>query len=178
MSDYGKLVDQATFTIERQLPGPIERVWAYLVEPEKRAQWFCAGVFELHSGGRAEFLFDHRRITPADDRPPKKYDQFAGESRLEGKILKAEPPRLLVFEWPEMSGESTKVTIELAPQDDKVWLKLTHEKLEKRDSLISASAGWHAHLDILKAKLEGAASPRFWAAHTRLEMEYDKRIPA
>ena len=33
---YGVLSEPATLTIQRFLPGPIERVWAYLTESEWR----------------------------------------------------------------------------------------------------------------------------------------------
>ena len=37
MNDYGELLDENTVRFERLLPGPIERVWSYLTEGEKRA---------------------------------------------------------------------------------------------------------------------------------------------
>jgi uncharacterized protein YndB with AHSA1/START domain len=46
--EYGAITRPGTFRIERLLPGPIERVWAYMTEPEKRrsglprAPWNCA----------------------------------------------------------------------------------------------------------------------------------------
>ena len=33
---YGTLIEPATLKIERLLPGPIERVWAYLTDSELR----------------------------------------------------------------------------------------------------------------------------------------------
>lgn len=176
MKDHGRLIDETTFYIEKTLPGPIERVWDYLVDPERRAEWFAGGVFDLRPGGRAEFLFDHRNITPADDRPPAKYENYAGETRLEGKILKSEPPRLLVFEWPEMSGEITEVRIELTAKGGKVLLALTHSRLTKGEDLISTSAGWHAHLEILRTRLAGETPPPFWATHTEAEDFYSGKF--
>ncbi|MBB5518575.1 SRPBCC family protein [Amphiplicatus metriothermophilus] len=178
MSDYGEYLDKTTFRIERLLPGPLERVWAYLTEADKRAEWFCAGEFDLRPGGRAEFHFDHRRITSADDKPPPKYEKHAGETRFDGRIVKAEPPHLLVFEWPEESGDWTEVEIRLTEESGKVRLTLTHSKLRTPQDLISISGGWHSHLDILKAKLEGATPPPFWAAIARLEPEYEKKLLA
>lgn len=172
MSAMGKQIDKTTIEFERLLPGPIERVWAYLTDSKKRSEWLAAGEMELKSGGRADFIFDHRKITPASDRPPKKYEQFAGETRFDGKILEAKPPKYLRFEWPETSGDVSEVVFELDARGDKVHLRLTHSRLVKRDDLLSTSAGWHAHLDILEAKLAGKAPTPFWSAHTRLETEY------
>ena len=39
---YGALIDPATLKIQRLLPGPIERVWAYLTQSELRGQWLAA----------------------------------------------------------------------------------------------------------------------------------------
>ena len=41
---YGVLTEPATLKIQRLLPGPIERVWAYLMESELRRQWLAAGA--------------------------------------------------------------------------------------------------------------------------------------
>ena len=42
---YGSLIEPATLKIQRLLPGPIERVWAYLTESELRRQWFAAATW-------------------------------------------------------------------------------------------------------------------------------------
>ncbi|MEQ8179870.1 MAG: SRPBCC family protein [Amphiplicatus sp.] len=173
MNDYGKRIDKTTVRFERLLPGPIERVWAYLIEPEKRMKWFAGGETELKPGGKAEFHFNHSRIT--DEKPPKKYEDQNGEIKFDGTVLEASPPRLLVFDWPEENGERTKVRIELEPRGDKVMLTLTHSLLEKRETMIGVSGGWHIHLDMLEAVLSDAPQPPFWASVVRYEDEYEKR---
>ena len=173
MNRYGERINKTTVRFERLLPGPIERVWAYLIEPDKRALWFAAGRTELKPGGKAEFHFDHRRIT--NDKPPKKYEKHGGEMKFDGMVVEADPPRLLVFDWPEETGESTRVRIELERAGDKVKLTLTHSMLEKRAAMISISGGWHIHLDLLEAVLTDAPRPAFWAAIERLEAEYEER---
>ena len=47
-----------------------------------------------------------------------------------------------------------------------------------RDTMLSVAAGWHTHLGILQARLDGSEPPGFWRTHTRLESEYAQRIPA
>ena len=65
----------ATVRIERLLPGPIERVWAYLTESDKRRRWFAAGPMDLQPGGRrrlpsATMISRSRRVaTTAPARP-------------------------------------------------------------------------------------------------------------
>jgi hypothetical protein len=41
--EYGEVREPGTFRIECLLPGPIERLWSYLTESEKRRRWFGAG---------------------------------------------------------------------------------------------------------------------------------------
>src|SRR5205814_4406784 len=51
-SKPGTSPEQATVRLERMLPGPIERVWAYLTDSEKRKTWFASGIFDLRVGGK------------------------------------------------------------------------------------------------------------------------------
>ena len=50
MSEFGVVTEARTLRIRRVLPGPIERVWAYLTESEKRGRgwrpgpWSCASA--------------------------------------------------------------------------------------------------------------------------------------
>ena len=48
---YGELIEPTTLKIERLLPGPIERAWAYLTESDKRRQWLAAGDMEMEARG-------------------------------------------------------------------------------------------------------------------------------
>ena len=50
MTERATLVKPSTIRFERLLPGPVERVWAYLVESTKRATWLAAGEFDLRVG--------------------------------------------------------------------------------------------------------------------------------
>ena len=62
---YGVLTEPATLTIRRVLPGPIERVWAYLTESGLRRQWQGSGdvSFELEPKGDEVLLtLTHRRL--------------------------------------------------------------------------------------------------------------------
>jgi len=39
---YGVVSEDATLTLERLLPGPIDRIWSYLVNSDLRRQWLAA----------------------------------------------------------------------------------------------------------------------------------------
>lgn len=177
MSEYGEVTGLDTVRFERQLPGPIERVWRYLTDSEARRTWLAGGEMELRVGGRVEHVFRNSELTTEDDPVPAKYADQGDEVRMHGRITAVEPPRLLAYTWTEGSGES-EVRFELAPSGDGVLLVLTHRRLASRDDLIGVSGGWHTHLGILAARLAGTEPEKFWVRHMRLESEYERRIPA
>jgi uncharacterized protein YndB with AHSA1/START domain len=83
MNERATLIQPSTVRFERLLPGPIERVWAYLVESEKRATWLAAGEFDLRLGGRIELHFENHKLTD-DVLPPEAL--AGGMRKFEGKI--------------------------------------------------------------------------------------------
>jgi len=175
--DYGVMTAPDTVRLERLLPGPIERVWSYLTESEKRGQWLASGEMDLRVGGRVEHLFSNSTLTGHDDPPPAKYERHTCASTMQGRITACEPPRLLAYTWGEDAGGESQVVFELSPRGDKVQMVITHSRLATRDDMISVSAGWHAHVGILIDRLSGRQPESFWPTHTRLEADYEARIP-
>jgi uncharacterized protein YndB with AHSA1/START domain len=169
--DYGVLTEPATLKIERLLPGPIERVWAYLTESELRRQWLAAGQMEMKAGAPFEFVWRNNELTnPPGQRPPG----FGDEHRMQSQITVLDPPRKLAFTW-QGSGE---VSFELEPRGRKVLLTVIHRRLSDRATLLKVGAGWHMHLDVLVARATGEQPEAFWDGWSRLKNEYDRRIPA
>jgi uncharacterized protein YndB with AHSA1/START domain len=168
---YGALIEPAALKLERLLPGPIERVWAYLTESDLRRQWLAAGRMEMKVGTPFELVWRNNELTdPPGQRPPG----FSGEHRMESRIIDLDPPRKLVFSF-DPHGE---VTFLLDPAGDEVLLTLIHRRLPNRDTTLKVSAGWHAHLDLLVARASGKQPAPFWDSWTRLRSEYDQRLPA
>lgn len=93
---------------------------------------------------------------------------------MECEIIRAEPPRLLVIGW---GASGSEVTFELERQGAEVKLTLTHRRAPDRTTLLSVSAGWHAHLEFLAARLNGTERPLFWKTWTELRAAYDQRLP-
>ena len=120
MSEFGVLAEARTVRFQRVLPGPIERVWAYLTESEKRGRWLASGPMELRVGGQVELHFRHADLTPHVERPPDKYSNCADGFTTYGHITRCDPPRLLSYTWDEKSGVASEVTFELSPQGDDV----------------------------------------------------------
>jgi uncharacterized protein YndB with AHSA1/START domain len=167
----GTLTEPATFTIQRLLPGPIERVWAYLTEGELRRQWLAAGAMELRVGATFELVWRNDELTvPPGTRPPG----FGDEHRMQSRITELDAPRRLSFTW---SG-SGDVTFELEPRGEEVLLTVTHRRLPDRGTMLMVGAGWHTHLDILVARETGTQPAPYWDEWSRLRQEYDRRVPA
>lgn len=176
MSEHGELIAPGAVRFERLLPGPMERVWAFLTEPAKRAQWLCGGAMELRVGGHVELAFEHANLSPfEDDLPPEKYSDMPARVSYEGEVIECDPPRLLTFLWKDTDADSV-VSFALAEVGERVLLTLTHERLDKYEHLIGACGGWHTHLDILAEVMAGLQPQPFWARHANMEQEYEVRL--
>lgn len=167
---YGSVVEPATLTISRVLPGPIERVWAYLTDGALRRQWLADGAMELRAGAAFELTWQNDGLT---DPPGARPEGMTGEHRMQSRIVAVDAPHRLVFTW----DESGDVEVTLAPQGTEVLLTVVHHRLPRHSMLLGVSAGWHGHLDLLAARLAGAAPEPFWDAWVRLRAAYAQRLP-
>ena len=61
---------QYELRFERHLKHPVEKVWAALTDPERRAEWLDPGTIELRPGGRAELTFDNAPTDQPSRRAP------------------------------------------------------------------------------------------------------------
>jgi uncharacterized protein YndB with AHSA1/START domain len=43
-AEHGIITEAGAIRFERLLPGPIERVWAYITDSSKRATWLAEGA--------------------------------------------------------------------------------------------------------------------------------------
>lgn len=177
IGEYGVVTGPGTVRIERLLPGPIERIWAYLTESEKRGKWLAPGEMDLRVGGRVELKFFHAHLS-AEKTPPEKYKQYQKGATVYGRITRCEPPRLLSYSWGGGPSEDSEVTFELTPGGKEVLLVLTHRRLGDRTTMVSVAGGWHTHLGILIDHLNGVEPRPFWSTHAKLEAEYEKRFAA
>src|SRR5262245_58476565 len=112
MDDYARMIEPLVLRIERLLPGPIERVWAYLTESEKRRKWLARGEMEQRPGGAHELIFQHSELSAEKDYP-EKFKGLEKGYHSHGTVLRCEPPHLLVFTWgDDNSREFSEVTFE------------------------------------------------------------------
>lgn len=169
--EYGTVLESGAVRFERLLPGPIERVWAYLVEGEKRATWFCGGDAEPRDGGHVALFFKHSLITK--EQPPEGARKMNDEGAMMGGTITAwEPPHRFAFNWVGMGDPDSDVEFLLSQAGDKVKLVLTHRRLATKDRMAMVSSGWHLHLDLLADQLTGREPGGFWSVHERLQAEY------
>lgn len=163
--------EDATLTLERLLPGPVDRIWAYLTESDLRRKWLAAGAMEMRVGSRVELVWRNNELS---EDPGNRPEGFGEEHRLESEITELDPPRRLSISW----GSTGGVTFELEPAGDMVRFTVTHRRIPERSIMLNIGAGWHAHLEVLAARLAGAEPRPFWDDWVSLKQEYDRRLPA
>jgi uncharacterized protein YndB with AHSA1/START domain len=166
---YGTLIEPTTLKMQRLLPGPIERIWAWLVESDKRRKWLAAGEMELKVGAPFELVWRNDELT---NPPGKRPDNCAEEHRKQSRITSLDPPRQIAFTFDD--GE---VSIELEQHGSDILLTLIHRRLPNRDYMLGVSGGWHMHLDVLVARVRGEEPGPFWDGMMKLRGEYDRRLP-
>lgn len=163
MNEFGTLVNANTVRFERFLPGPIERVWAYLTQPQFLRTWLAESIMDLRVGGAVALHFD-------TDEVPERAKAGAID---QGIITRYEPPHVLAYTWQKApNGPITShVTFELEAVGNQVRLVLTHSRLVP-SSLASFGTGWHTHLTVLQAHLSNDAPPAFLPLFNRLLPDY------
>lgn len=173
---YARIIAPDAARIERLLPGPIERIWAYLTDEDKRCLWMASGIIGATAGTEVEHIFRHEELGTDCGEPPAKYAALAGESRIHGRIIACEPPHLLAYSWGEGTPTPSQVRFDLELRGADVLLVVTHSRIAKEDMMASFAAGWHTHLDILADVISGLVPHGFWNKHTLLELEYAQRL--
>jgi uncharacterized protein YndB with AHSA1/START domain len=167
------LLEPGTVKLERLLPGPIERVWSYITDSDKRAKWLAAGEFELRVGGRIELYFDNDKLS--GDKKARTGEQRNG-GPMTGVITRLEPPHLLSHTWMWDKGD-TECTYQLAKRGDQVLLTIVHRQLDK-SYVLPVMGGWDTHSGILEDILKGVEPRPFWSTHDKLAKEYAKEYAA
>lgn len=160
--------------LERILDAPIDRVWSFLVDPDKRARWFAGGPLEPKPGGALRFTFDHDKLSTRDVPYPERF--AGGKGRVvDGYVEAIDPPHLLAFHW----GDGDDVArFELTPRGERTHLVVTHSRLKTRTNLVLVASGWESHTHVLAKVLAGGACEDFWAAFDKALHAYEAEFPA
>ena len=165
---YGTLIEPATLRIERLLPGPIDRVWAYLTQSDLRRQWLASGEMKPEAGSTFELTWRNDELA----NPPAKPSDTPGHHTQKSEMVAFEPPHRLAYHWPQVGD----VEFTLAEEGQNVRLTLVHRRIPDRGTLLGVSAGWHAHLDFMAARLTGRTLPPFNTTWERLKDAYAQRF--
>ena len=178
--ELGTFLDKHTLQFVRLLPGPIEKVWAYLWDSEKRGEWFAKGPMPTMPGETFEMTFKHSDMSPHKAPPPERMKETDAKGHTsKNRLLKYEPPHLLAFTF---GGEKnpdavSEVEFKLEPQGDMVRFTLTHTKIPDRSVALGVSGGWTSHLAVLQYRAEGKVPPAFWDIWRQYDGVYADRIP-
>ncbi len=167
----GTLANGTTLRMQRRLPGPIERVWSYLTDSDLRRQWLANGAMRLQPGASFELVWRNDELSGS---PAERPEGFSAESRATCQFIEVEAPWRMRYTWPGV-GE---VNIELEAVDNDVLLTLTHRQLSGEGLILNVCAGWHAHLVLLVAHLEGTSPPSLWSTWRRLRKDYEEQLCA
>ncbi len=172
MSYDGTLRDLHTIEFKRLIPGPIELAWDYLTKPELLKTWFADATLEPRLGGSVTVHF---------------HDHTCGGGTgdgVHGTVREFRPPHVIAFTWIQQrlqpDGASTdedegEVRFELAEKGEKVLLTLLHSR-QPTETLSGHSAGWHAYLDSLEARISGRGRIDFMGVVRRVRPTYEERI--
>jgi uncharacterized protein YndB with AHSA1/START domain len=169
---FGKTIAPDTFQLERTLKAPIDRVWSYFVDADKRSRWFTGGDTLNAKDQNFCILFAHRHIT--NEKPPERWAQMeSGEFSMNGRVLAFDPPRLLAITWGDGDDPVSEVRFEFTAKGDETLLVLTHTKIAAHKSLLDFAGGWTAHVHTLSEILEGRPANRFWKDVVEAHAVYD-----
>jgi len=176
MNEYGERIGPGAIRFRRLLPGPIDRVWSYLTDSEKRGMWLASGITELVVGGRVDLHFHNSALSSRPDvAPPEKYKDMPEQVSFSGTVTRCEPPHVLAHTWTG-DGEDSEVCYELEQRGDRVLLTLTHTKLGTNEDELGVLGGWHTHLEILASRLDGREPEAFWRRYRALDAIYEDRL--
>ncbi|WP_438997998.1 SRPBCC family protein [Variovorax beijingensis] len=175
-SQLGTLLEPGTLRMERTLPASVERVWAYFVDPDKRAAWLAGGTMAEEPGSVFELRFDHTRLS--GEVAPERFSACRSPILQKSRVVEFEPLKRLTISWGSENATASQVSFEFTQEGDATHLVLTHRRLPDRKETLSVSSGWHAHLDVLDDLLHGRKPRGFWTNHAALEKAYDERLAA
>ncbi len=140
---------------ERRLNHPVDRVWEALTEPSQLVQWLAAAEIDPAPGGRYALHFQNIEHTHV------------------GRVIRYEPPYL--FEHTFGDDANGVVRWELEPDGDGCQLRLSHT-VYASDELANFASGWHTHLELLEALLDGAPEPWNWDRWHAHKARYSEQV--
>ncbi len=150
-SSYGRVINEHSIRFERTLPAGVSEVWKYFTETDLLPKWLATASLEPRLGGRVELNFDQAVMQERSEK----------SSRIIGLINGFDPGRKLAFSWMDTSNDlDSAVSVEMSAEGGQTSLVLTHSRLPQ-ERMHEFMAAWHAHLDVLAARLKNIVPPDF-----------------
>ncbi|GEK20604.1 SRPBCC family protein [Cellulomonas xylanilytica] len=131
-----------TVRFERRYATTPEDLWSCVTDPERLARWLGPVYGDLVVGGRYELRMGE--------------DVAGSDQNATGEILACDAPRRMVLVWQFPGEPESRVTVDIAGDDDGALLVLEHLDLEEAAAR-GYGGGWHASLDQLDDHVAGRA---------------------
>lgn len=164
--DYGTQLEDGSMRFVRMVQGPVDRVWAYLVDPDKRAQWLCGGTSGQKPGDSFTLAFDNSKLGEGTE--SEKDPSRGSPHQMSAEMTISKPHRLLAFRW---NGAETRFELEEA--DNTVKLTVIQSPPTELSQRIGMATGWHTHLGVLVAVLQDEQALSFWPAFDMAKSHYE-----
>ncbi|HWO74952.1 MAG TPA: SRPBCC family protein [Bacillus sp. (in: firmicutes)] len=143
---------------ERRFNHSIEKVWSWLTQPDKLAEWLAEAEVDHKEGGTFTLTFTKTE-----------------GNVLSGRVHKAEPPYVFEFVWDTDGPEPSLVHWELQTSGEDCLLVFT-QNFHDPTHLPTMLAGWHVHLDMLASSLDGNEIDFPWNRWEELHIYYAEKI--
>jgi uncharacterized protein YndB with AHSA1/START domain/outer membrane murein-binding lipoprotein Lpp len=144
-------------------------VWNYLTQPGLLATWLATATMEANKGGRVELNFDCDTVPGLSS--------FV-KPKLRGLIDKFELEKSIAFSAIDTTSNlESHIAFELEERGGQTMLTVTQSRLS-RDRMHEVLAAWHAHLDILLARLSNLVAPNYVVRFRELMPVYTVAVAA
>jgi uncharacterized protein YndB with AHSA1/START domain len=156
-------MEKLPLTFTYYIAAPIEKVWEGFVSKEANQKIFMGADFEMELTPGGSMTWSGA----GKDGNPTRY--------VTGRVIKAEAPRLLKYEFGMGMGDSmSHVRIELTPESEAVKVLVTNDVWSENDPTYAKNAdGWPRILSRLKTLLETGETFR---PHSQPETRLPKGI--
>ena len=142
-----------TKTIRREMliPQPPEQVWRAITDPASLAEWMFPNDFVPRVGHHFTFQV-----------PPNPQANFDGMT-VRCEVLECEPPRWLAFSWSAGELVDTRVSFQLAPDNEGTRVLFEHSGFDDsqplgKQAFRGAEFGWRKMFERLTGVVAGLAA--------------------
>jgi uncharacterized protein YndB with AHSA1/START domain len=122
--------------IVRTLEHDQEAVWRMLTDSSLLPQWLAPGDLSLSKGGAAKLSFPE------------------SGTNVESIVTEVDPPRLIEYSWSGPGEPDRPLRWEAVATPGGTQLSLT-VAIPDNEDIARTCAGWHAHLEMFAAAMEG-----------------------